>query len=84
MTGDEMTPLDELRWHWGEAYLIDYLGEWRWVAQRRDTGATLRAESPHELRDLIVEDYTAHPVSRQVSSPAPRGESWRPRLAPDL
>ena len=61
------TPLDELRWHWGEAYLIDYLGKWRWVAQRRDDRSTLRVESPHELRDLIVEDYIARPVARKLA-----------------
>jgi len=64
------TPLDELRWHWGDAYLITYLGEWRWVAQRRDDRSTLRAESPHELRELIVADYTARPVSRQIAGAA--------------
>jgi hypothetical protein len=72
------TPLDELRWHWGEAYLIDCLSDYRWVAQRRDNRETLRADGPEELRDLIVADYTAQPVSRSVAVhpaaqlPAPR------------
>jgi hypothetical protein len=31
-------PLDELRWHWGDAYLIHYFETaGRWVAQRRDS-----------------------------------------------
>ncbi len=73
MAGD-WTPLDELRWHWGEAYLIDYLGDWRWIAQRRDNRETLTAESPEELRNLIIADYTARPVPRQtagVAQPSP-------------
>jgi hypothetical protein len=60
-------PLDELRWHWGGAYLISFFEPDVWVAQRRDNRATLRADSPADLRDLIYEDYTANPVSRQVA-----------------
>lgn len=61
---DVMTPLDKLRWHWGSAYLIEYLGDYRWIAQRRDNRATLRADSPEGLRDLIIADYSARPVPR--------------------
>jgi len=65
-------PLDELRWHWGDAYLISYFpGPGRWVAQRRDSHATMSAEGPEELRDLILADYTAHPVSRATGTAAP-------------
>ncbi len=57
--------LDELRWHYGEAYLIHYLpGPGRWVAQRRDSHATMSAGSPDQLLDLIRTDYAAHPVPR--------------------
>ncbi len=58
--------LDELRWHWGEAYGINYLGSAArgWIAQRRDDGAMLRAETAAELREAIVADYTARPVPR--------------------
>ena len=59
-----MEPLGELRWHWGSAYRIDRVGLDRWLAIRRDTGAALAAETPADLRDLIVEDYTAQPVPR--------------------
>jgi hypothetical protein len=68
------TPLDELRWHWGDAYLISYLGHYRWMAKRRDNRETLTAEDPRELRDLIVADYTARPVSRQVAG----ADDWPP------
>jgi len=66
MTDDyAMTPLARLQFHWGEAYEIWHQGL-TWVAQRRDNRATLRADSPEALRDLIIADYTARPVPRSV------------------
>ena len=62
-----MAPLDELRWHWGGAYLISFFEPDNWVAQRRDNREMLRADNPVDLREKIVADYTAHPVSRQVA-----------------
>ncbi len=60
MGSDWQEPLDELRWHWGEAYLIHYFsGPDRWVAQRRDSHATMSASNPAGLLDLIREDYTS-------------------------
>lgn len=38
------------------------------MAQRRDNRDTLRADSPADLRDLIVADYSANPVSRSVAA----------------
>jgi hypothetical protein len=65
MAGEWAADLDELRWHYGEAYLIHYLsGPGRWVAQRRDSHATMSAGSPDQLLDLIRTDYAAHPVPR--------------------
>ena len=62
MTGEA---LDELRWHWGDAYLIHYFETaGKWVAQRRDSHETMSAPDPARLLDLIREDYRAHPVSR--------------------
>jgi len=58
-----ITPLGELRWHWDEAYAISRSG-YVWLAQRRDNRETLRADSPEELHDLIVKDYSARPVPR--------------------
>lgn len=60
---DATTPLEDLRWNWGEAYRIDHYGL-VWVAQRRDDRSTLRAESTEELREAIIRDYTARPVLR--------------------
>jgi hypothetical protein len=58
--------LDDLRWHWGDAYEIsEALGVWRGV--RRDNQVALIASSPGELRDLVVADYDRRPV------PAVRG-----------
>ena len=34
--------LNDLRWHYGEAYLIELIGR-RWVAQRRDSHGTMSA-----------------------------------------
>jgi hypothetical protein len=58
--------LDDLRWHWGDAYLIDMFGS-RWVAQRRDSRATLSAASSADLLEKIRADYASHPVGRQVA-----------------
>src|SRR5258705_9611354 len=66
LAGDAVTDgaaLDDLRWHYGEAYLIELIGV-RWVAQRRDSHATMSASSPDRLLDLIRADYAVHPVPR--------------------
>ena len=55
--------LDDLRWHYGEAYLIELIGD-RWIAQRRDLHATMSAGSPDELLGLIRADYAARSVPR--------------------
>jgi hypothetical protein len=78
--------LDELRWHWGEAYLIDLVGS-RWMAQRRDSHATMSADGPDELLGKIREDYRRHrsagasrgPTdrSRWIAGSGPRAERTR-------
>ena len=68
MTTDWEGPLDDLRWHWGDAYLIHCFGPGKWVAQRMDSHATMSAEGPEEPRTLIVADYTAHPVGRATGT----------------
>jgi len=65
MGSDWDEPLDALRWHWRDAYLISFFDPDHWIAQRRDNHATLRADAPLGLRDMIIADYTARPVSRQ-------------------
>jgi len=52
--------LDDLRWHYGEAYLIELTGG-RWVAPRRDSHTTMSAGGPDRLLDLIRADNAAHP-----------------------
>ena len=65
--GDWERPLDELRWHWGDAYLISFFEPDVWVAQRRDDRSVLRSDSPADLREKIQADYTTRPVSRQAA-----------------
>ena len=59
-------PLDALQWHWGEAYVIVRPEMDVWLALRRDNREMLRAEAPGELRDKILADYLACPVSRDA------------------
>jgi hypothetical protein len=61
--GDD-SDLDDLRWHWGSAYVISHPCPEVWLAQRRDDREMIRAATPGDLRDRIVEDYTARPVPR--------------------
>jgi hypothetical protein len=78
---DGAADLDDLRWHWGEAYLIHHLGPDVWVAQRRDSRQTMGAEDPETLRVRIKADYAARPVSRQVAGavrPQAPGCRFRP------
>ena len=63
-TGDWDEPLDALRWHWGEAYLLANPEPWVWIAVRRDTRETLRSDTPLGLREAIIADYTARKVPR--------------------
>jgi hypothetical protein len=62
-----MTPLGDLRWHWGSAYIINCLGLGKWVAERRDTHETLRDETPLGLREQIIADYGRRRVPRTSS-----------------
>ena len=55
--------LDDFRWHYGEAYLIELIGG-RWITQRRDSQATMSADSPDQLLGLIRADYATRPVPR--------------------
>jgi hypothetical protein len=66
VTGDRGEPLDELRHHWGSAYMIACHPGGRWVAERRDAYEPLRAASPEALWDKIRADYAARPVPRDL------------------
>jgi len=54
--------LEDLRWHWDEAYDITWDG--RFHARRLDGGGTLDAGTALELRQRIRDDYRARPVPR--------------------
>jgi hypothetical protein len=58
-----LTPLGDLRWHWGGAYSINGTPR-HWRAERRDDGRELAADDPEKLRALILADYSACPVPR--------------------
>jgi len=70
VSSDWDEPLDALRWHWGSAYIISCHGTGLWIAQRRDTRETLRGGTPLGLRDKIIANYTARPVSRDLPGQA--------------
>jgi hypothetical protein len=64
--------LEWLRWHWGSAYVI-----WRGTgnqfhASRRDgKGEGLTADDGETLRALIIRDYSADPVPRDLPEQGP-------------
>ena len=63
------TPLEELRWHWGDAYLIGHDDERGWWAGRRDQiGVFMTAAGPEELWSAIHADYAAKPVPRDIGA----------------
>lgn len=79
--GEYTDLLAELRHHYGSAYLISHPEPDVWLAQRRDTRETLRAESASELLEKIRADYAAHPVSRRIAGadrPQAQGCRFRP------
>jgi hypothetical protein len=81
--GDYTESLDDLRWHWGDAYLIDYFETaGKWVAQRRDSHATISADSADGLLEKIREDYRRHPVSRRIAG-ADRPQALDCRFRPE-
>lgn len=56
--------LEELRWHWGDAYEIE-TGNGEWRARRRDgLDGWMTEGSADELHTRIVDDYTTRPVRR--------------------
>ena len=67
MTMKTMTALEDLQWNWCGVYAITGAAG-HWLAQRRDNQRTLTADSPDELRELIIEDYAAEPVAREGDS----------------
>jgi len=60
---------DLLRFSWDTAYVLSYdlALERPFRADRRDGLGSLSAEKPDELDDLVLRDYTARPISREVA-----------------
>ena len=61
------TALEELSWHSGGAYDLAVTSS-GWVAKRLDNGRALVASGPGGLREQIIADYAAEPVSREAAS----------------
>jgi hypothetical protein len=74
--------LDDLRYHWGGAYLIVHPAPGIWLAARHDDHSTIRADNPETLRDKIRSDFLRAPVSRSITRPALRGGALSPRPHP--
>lgn len=63
---DPTGELHFLRWHWGEAYEINYIcGQFH--AKRRDNGAMVHAVTADDMLRAIYDDYSARPVPRDVN-----------------
>jgi len=63
------TPLQELRLHWGDAYLIGRDDERGWWAARRDRiGAYVTAADAEDLWRKIRADYAAETVSHDFDA----------------
>ena len=61
--------LEDLRWHWDEAYQISWQ-DGRFRAGRLDGRGSLQAGTAQELRDLIRADYAERPVPRRYGGDA--------------
>jgi len=56
--------LNDLRWHWEDAYEITWDGS-KFRAARLDNGLVLADERADKLRELIIADYCKNPVPRR-------------------
>jgi hypothetical protein len=65
--------LEELRYHWGDAYDISVSGGLYTATRRDEKGEPLSDPIPEGLRLQIVADYEHQPVPRDLPAmPAPR------------
>ena len=78
MSSDWDDPLGALSWHWGSAYTICNPQAGVWLAIRRDDHTTLRDRTPLGLRDQIIADYSARPVSRELPGQPRPGSRFTP------
>jgi hypothetical protein len=58
--------LNELKFHWGSAYHLAVAGGVCTARRKDGRGGTLTSPVPEGLRLLIVADYTAMPVPRDL------------------
>jgi hypothetical protein len=58
--------LKELKFHWGSAYHLAVVGGVCTARRKDGRGGTLTSPVPEGLRLLIVADYTARPVPRDL------------------
>lgn len=60
----DQTILNDLRWHWEDAYTIDYrAGDWL-AAPLSDPFAIISCQSSGELREAIRRDYAERSARR--------------------
>lgn len=71
-----MAELDDLRQHWGDAYIISGTC----MAMRRDTGDLIVADDLETLRNLIRRDYLQRPVTLPMRPCLHADGSARPHL----
>jgi hypothetical protein len=79
LTREDQTTLNDLRWHWSNAYAIAVRDHYCWEARPLDRpGEVLTADDGETLRLLIRDDYASHRQRR--SRPYPRahkpGACW--------
>lgn len=68
--------LEDLRFHWGSAYLLQCPRMGLWIAYRRDDMTMIEAPDPERLLELVRGNYLANPVPRQGGTyRGGRGES---------
>jgi hypothetical protein len=60
--------LARLRFDWGHCYIIS-TEHGAFAAERRDTGAMVRALTADALRKLIQDDHAADPVPKRFRAP---------------
>jgi hypothetical protein len=60
---DSLERSGALSWNWGDAYFISWSEGW-FIAQRRDDRSTFRRRTAEDLRDALLNDYSARPMPR--------------------
>lgn len=70
MTDEQKATLRDLRWHWDDAYLINFSAAEGWTAISMDLRQQeLKAPASGELRNLMRDDYARHQPGRKISQP---------------